>query len=152
MILFLPMSGHDKIKEHIVYDAGPYKGYYGHAEYDHEAELFHGEVLGINDVVTFQGKAVEELRTAFRESVDDYLAFCAERNEQPQKPFSGKFVVRLSPESHRKLAVLAKVRGKSLNAIVSECLDKATRNTDAEDHDRPRAKKAGTRKATKRRG
>ena len=55
-----------------------YKGYTGHVMFDDEAEIFHGEVLGIRDVVTFQGKSVKELEKAFRDSVDDYLEFCAE--------------------------------------------------------------------------
>ncbi len=58
-----------------------HKGYHGHVEYDDEAEIFHGEVLDLRDVVTFQGRSVDEIRQAFTESVDDYLAFCAERGE-----------------------------------------------------------------------
>jgi predicted HicB family RNase H-like nuclease len=119
------------IKEKAVYSAGPYKGYYGQAEYDHEAGFFHGEILGTSDVITFQGKTVEELRNAFRGSVDDYLKFCQERGESPQKPCSGKFVVRVSPYSHSKLAALAKVHGKSLNSIVAECLDKAVQEAES---------------------
>lgn len=56
-----------------------YKGYTGHVEYDDEAKIFHGEVLGIKDVVTFQGTTVDEIEQAFKDSVDDYLAFCKER-------------------------------------------------------------------------
>ena len=69
-----------------------YKGYTGHVEFDDEAGIFHGEVLDTRDVITFQGKQVEELRKAFRDSVDDYLEFCDERNEEPDKSFSGKFM------------------------------------------------------------
>jgi predicted HicB family RNase H-like nuclease len=60
-----------------------YKGYTGHVEFDDEAGLFHGEVLDLRDVITFQGKSVEELEQAFRDSIDDYLAFCKERDEEP---------------------------------------------------------------------
>jgi predicted HicB family RNase H-like nuclease len=63
-----------------------YKGYTGHVEYDDEAKIFHGEVLGIKDVVTFQGTTVDEIEQAFKDSVDDYLAFCMERGEEPDKP------------------------------------------------------------------
>ena len=80
-----------------------YKGYIGKVEFDDDADIFHGEVINLRDVITFQGDSVEEIRQAFRESVDDYLAFCAERNEEPEKPFSGKFVVRIPPELHRKI-------------------------------------------------
>lgn len=56
-----------------------YKGYFGQVEFDDEAGIFHGEIINIRDVVTFQGATVNELRKAFRDSVDDYLAFCAQR-------------------------------------------------------------------------
>jgi len=65
-----------------------YKGYVGKVEFDDEASIFHGEVVNSRDVITFQGKSVAELRNAFRESVDDYLAFCAERGEEPDKSVS----------------------------------------------------------------
>jgi predicted HicB family RNase H-like nuclease len=66
-----------------------YKGYGGRAECDDEAGLFHGEVFGLKEVITFQGKNVEELERAFRDSIDDYLEFCRERAEEPEKPFDG---------------------------------------------------------------
>jgi predicted HicB family RNase H-like nuclease len=64
-----------------------YKGYTGTAEYDNEAKLFYGEVIGLNDVITFQGTTVQEAEKAFHESVDDYLEWCFQQNEKPQKPF-----------------------------------------------------------------
>jgi len=64
-----------------------YKGYAGHVEFDDETGIFHGEVLDLRDVITFQGKSVEEIERAFRESVDDYLEFCEERHEEPDKPY-----------------------------------------------------------------
>ena len=100
-----------------------YKGYTGKVEYDADANILHGEVLGIRDVVTFQAKSVDELQKAFRESVDDYLAFCRERGEQPDKPSSGKFVVRIDPELHRKANIAAASAGKSLNSLVAELLN-----------------------------
>ena len=79
-----------------------YKGYTGHVEFDAEAGLFHGEVLDTRDVITFQGTSVEDLQQAFRDSVEDYLDFCEERSEEPEKPFSGRLMVRLSSDLHRK--------------------------------------------------
>lgn len=106
-----------------------YKRYLGKVEYDDEQDIFWGEVLGIRDVVTFQGKSVRELRKAFRDSVDDYLEFCKERKEQPEKPLSGRFVVRIKPDLHRAIDRLARAAGKSLNAWVVEQLeDTANRN------------------------
>jgi len=101
-----------------------YKGYVGKVEFDEEAGILHGEVVGIRDVVTFQGESVSEVEQAFRDSVDDYLAFCKERKEKPDKPCSGKFLVRVSSDLHRRINVLAGVTGKSLNSVVAECLDK----------------------------
>ena len=100
-----------------------YKGYIGKVEFDSDARIFHGEVVGIRDVVTFQGKSVVEIEKAFRDSVDDYLAFCKERGEEPDRPCCGKFVVRIDPALHRRVSVLASAAGKSLNALVAEALE-----------------------------
>jgi len=101
-----------------------YKGYIGKVEFDADARILHGEVIGIRDVVTFQGRSVEEVEKAFRESVDDYLAFCKEREEEPNKPCSGQFVVRVDSELHRRATMLAEASGKSLNAWVGGCMAK----------------------------
>lgn len=102
-----------------------YKGYIGKVEFDDEAEIFHGEIINTRDVITFQGKSVAELTKAFRESIDDYLAFCKQREETPDKPFSGQFVTRIPPELHRQVNVAAVLAGKSLNAFVTEQLQVA---------------------------
>lgn len=102
-----------------------YKGYIGKVELDDEAEVFHGEVINTRDVITFQGKSVAQLTKAFRESIDDYLAFCEQRGEAPDKPFSGQFVTRIPPELHRQVNVAAVLAGKSLNAFVTEQLQVA---------------------------
>src|SRR6266508_890879 len=101
-----------------------YKGYVGQVEYDDEAGLFHGEVINTRDVITFQGASVEELRQAFRDSVEDYLAFCAERGAEPDKPFSGQFVTRIRPDLHRRISLAATLSGQSLNAWVTEQLER----------------------------
>lgn len=102
-----------------------YKGYIATVEFDEDDNIFHGEVINTRDVITFEGTSVRELKKAFKDSVEDYLAFCKKRNEEPDKPFSGQFIVRLSPEQHRKVYLAAKKAGKSLNAWVSEKLDKS---------------------------
>ena len=102
-----------------------YKGYLSRIEFDDEANIFHGEVINIRDVITFQGKSVDELRKAFEDSVEDYLAFCAERGEEPNKPFSGRFTVRLSPEQHRKVILAAEKAGKDIEVWVEEALTQA---------------------------
>ncbi|MEW6112068.1 MAG: type II toxin-antitoxin system HicB family antitoxin [Thermodesulfobacteriota bacterium] len=103
-----------------------YKGYTGHVEYDDEARVLHGEVLDLKDVVTFQGKSVEEIERAFRDSIDDYLEFCRQRGEKPDKPFSGRMMLRLPPDLHRKAYVSARREGKSLNQWIAEKLEGAS--------------------------
>jgi predicted HicB family RNase H-like nuclease len=101
-----------------------YRGYVGIAEFDDEAGILHGEVINIKDVITFQGKSVDELRTAFKDSIDDYIEFCEERGEEPDKPFSGKVMLRMTPEQHRLISLAAKKSGKSLNRWVAERINR----------------------------
>ena len=106
-----------------------YKGYLGKVEFDDEASLFHGEVINTRDVITFQGRSVTELKKALRDSVEDYLAFCADRGEDPEKPFSGRFVTRVPPDVHRQVNLAARLAGQSLNAWVTEQLQSAIQRT-----------------------
>lgn len=101
-----------------------YKGYHAKVEFDDGANSFHGEVINLRDVITFEGETVDEIRQAFRDSIEDYLAFCAERGEDPEKPYSGKFVVRVEPEMHKNITIEARKKGKSLNIWVKEALTK----------------------------
>jgi predicted HicB family RNase H-like nuclease len=103
-----------------------YKGYTGHVEFDDESGIFHGEVLDLRDVITFQGRSVEEIEQAFRDSIDDYLDFCQARGEEPDKPFSGRLMLRLSPHLHRVTYVRARREGKSLNQWIAEKLEQAS--------------------------
>lgn len=105
-----------------------YKGYDAVVKFDDEASLFHGEIVNTRDVITFQGTSVKELQKAFRDSVEDYLRFCADRGEQPDKPYSGRFVVRVSPELHREIAVRAGREGLSLNAFIQQALESRARS------------------------
>lgn len=97
-----------------------HKGYIGSVEFDDD--VFHGRVLGIRAVVTFEGTSVKELKRAFKESVDDYLAFCKQRKALPEKPFSGRFITRVDPDLHRKLTQAAKASGRSLNTFIADVL------------------------------
>jgi predicted HicB family RNase H-like nuclease len=103
-----------------------YKGYRGHVEFDDDAGVFHGEVLGTRDVITFQGTSVPELTKSFQESVDDYLEFCDERGEEPDKPFSGRLMVRLPARLHRELYLAAQQEKKSLNQLIAEKLQRTS--------------------------
>lgn len=101
---------------------GPYQGYFGLAEYDVDDGFYSGELLGINDVVTFVGKTPEEVAGAFRDSVDDYVAFCARHKQTPDKPFSGKLMLRLPTDLHRQVSMLAEARSVSLNTLLTDML------------------------------
>ena len=102
-----------------------YKGYEATIEYDEDAEFFHGEVADLRDVITFQGRSVSELKRAFAESVEEYLAFCRERGELPEKPYSGQFIVCVDPSLHRTVAEAARRAGTSLNKWVVTALERA---------------------------
>lgn len=105
-----------------------HKGYIAHVAFDDSANIFHGEhgeVINTRDVITFQSTSVDELRQAFEDSVEDYLAFCSERGEEPDEPFSGRFTIRLSPEQHRMVVLAAERAGKDVAVWAAEVLDRA---------------------------
>ncbi|MHB1561680.1 MAG: type II toxin-antitoxin system HicB family antitoxin [Isosphaeraceae bacterium] len=99
-----------------------YKGYTGVVEFDEESSSLYGRVIGLRDVITFQGDSVAEVTQAFQDSVDDYLEFCARRGRDPEKPYSGQFVLRIDPRLHRALAHAAEEKGQSLTSLVEETL------------------------------
>ncbi len=99
-----------------------YKGYRARIEYEHEDQIFHGTVVNILDTISFVGSSIDELNRAFHESIDDYIAFCEERGDQPEKPYSGKFQLRIPSHLHASVALAAKAKGMSINAYITECL------------------------------
>lgn len=104
-----------------------YGGYRAAVAFDDEAGLFHGEVIGTRDVITFQGTSVPELRDAFAASVDEYLKVCAERGRTPDRAYSGRIPLRIRPELHRAATESAMAEGKSLNAWLAEAVESAVR-------------------------
>ncbi|RST85081.1 type II toxin-antitoxin system HicB family antitoxin [Aquibium carbonis] len=102
-----------------------YKGYSARIEYDDEDGILFGQIAGIRDGVGFHADNVEDLRTAFHEAVDDYLETCARIGKEPQKPYSGKMMFRVSPEVHRRAALAAELSGKSLNQWAEDVIDRA---------------------------
>lgn len=99
-----------------------YKGYTGHFSYDPGDEAFHGTVAGLRDVIHFSGRSVEELKKSLAEGVEDYLAMCAEDGVEPEKPYPGRFALRMEPDLHRRAAMAAKSAGKSLNAWIAQAV------------------------------
>lgn len=102
-----------------------YKGYTARIEYSEEDDCFVGHIAGIRDVIGFHGESVSELRVAFAEAVDDYLETCEKLGRSPQKPYSGKVLLRMDPALHARAAALAEAEGKSLNAWTQEQIQKA---------------------------
>lgn len=100
-----------------------HKGYIGTVE--PEDGVFFGRVLGLRDVITFEGETFAEVEQAFRDSIEDYLAFCAERGEPPDRSFSGRIPLRVEPELHRRAAVRAQAEGVSLNQWIAKRIETA---------------------------
>ncbi len=101
-----------------------YKDFAARVEYSEEDGCFIGHIAGIRDVIGFHGETVAKLRAAFKEAVDDYLATCKKLGQEPNKPYSGQFRLRLAPELHARAAMVAESHGKSLNTWVSEVIEK----------------------------
>ena len=102
-----------------------YKGYVARIDYDDEDGIFTGRLAGIRDGVGFHADTVAELRAAFHEAVEDYLATCVRLGRDPQRAYSGQMMFRVNPEVHRRAVVAAELAGKSLNAWAEEVLGKA---------------------------
>ena len=102
-----------------------YRGYRAAVTFDDSAGVFHGEVVDTRDVITFEGDSVEQLQKEFEFSIDDYLAVCAERGREPDRPYSGKIPLRVPPQVHRAAAAAAKSEGKTLNAWLAETVERA---------------------------
>lgn len=99
-----------------------YKGYFGSAEISKDDECLYGELLFIEDTITYESTTVKELEKEFQLAVDDYLEMCKIVGKEPRKPFAGSFNIRIGAELHKSLSVYAKARGISLNECIKEAL------------------------------
>ena len=99
-----------------------YKGYYTRIEYSAEDHVLFGKIEGIKDLVTFECENLSNVEAEFHEAVDDYLSFCKDLGESPDKPYKGMFNVRIPPELHRKAAMAAEMSGETLNAFITEAI------------------------------
>lgn len=102
-----------------------YRGYYATVEYDADAQMLCGSVVGMRDGVYFETEYASGVESAFHEAVDDYLAFCAEKGKEPEKSYRGTFNVRINPELHRAAALAAAARQESLNQFVADAIEAA---------------------------
>lgn len=97
-------------------------GYHAKIEYDAETDMFRGEILGLNGGADFYGRNPKELRAEFKKSLEVFLEVCREKGIEPRRNYSGKFNLRIPPELHEKLAIVAQAEGKSINAVAQEAL------------------------------
>lgn len=102
-----------------------YKGYIGIVEFDFDDNLLYGKVANTNDLISFSGKDLAELKQSFEESIDSYIEICEEMGEVPEKPYNGRFQVRATPELHKELFISAIEEDMSLNGFVVQCLEES---------------------------
>ncbi|GFM35911.1 type II toxin-antitoxin system HicB family antitoxin [Desulfovibrio psychrotolerans] len=107
-------------------NAMKYKGYYAKVEFVSEDRIFVGHIIGIKDIVGFHGESVSELEQSFHEAVDNYLSACASIGQQPDRPYSGRLTLRLSPEVHAAVVAAAETTNTSVNKWVVDTLKNAT--------------------------
>ncbi len=100
-----------------------YKNYIGTVNYDDGAEILFGKINNIDDLITFEGRNVEELKKAFHEAVEDYRSICEETGKEPCTSYKGNLNVRIDAEQHRKLALKAIEKRSSLNQLIKEAVE-----------------------------
>lgn len=106
-----------------------YKGYTGSVDYSEEDNCLYGKVLGMSkDTITYEGQDVNELRQDFEEAIDDYIAMCKAQGKEPRTPYSGNLNIRITPEIHSRIAMMAMQAGTTINAFIRDTLANVTRN------------------------
>lgn len=107
-----------------------YKEYYAVVHFSMEDEIFFGKILGINDLVTFEGQSVKELKKSFKEAIQDYLETCEKLKKNPDKSYRGTFNIRISPDLHRTAVLVASQKNITLNDFVKTAINYAIQHKD----------------------
>jgi len=102
-----------------------YKGYYASVHFSSEDEVFFGKILSINDLVSFEGASVKDLKKAFHEAVEDYLETCEQVGKEPNKTYKGTFNVRIPTNLHKEAALFAAINNISLNDFIKTAINYA---------------------------
>jgi len=110
-------------------DVLTYKDFVGSVHFSSDDSVFFGKIEGIDDLVTFEGDSVEELKRVFKEAVEDYIQLCEKSGRSAHKSYKGSFNVRISPELHRKLVLLSQKRGVSLNQLIQKAIETEVEKT-----------------------
>lgn len=100
-----------------------YKDYVGSVRYSADDEVFFGKIEGIDDLVTFEGQSVPQLKEAFHEAVHDYIEIARANGKEPEKTYRGSLNIRLKPEVHKKANRLALLKGKTLNQFINDAIE-----------------------------
>ncbi|MDR0810952.1 MAG: type II toxin-antitoxin system HicB family antitoxin [Paludibacter sp.] len=100
-----------------------YKGFFGSVHFSTEDDVFYGKIEGINDLITFEGSSVQELKDAFQYVVNEHITDCEKENVFPEKSYKGSLNVRLTPDLHRRAAMSARLHGRTLNTFVREAIE-----------------------------
>lgn len=108
-----------------------YKNFIGSVNFSEEDDVFFGKIEGINALVTFEGQTVAELKEAFQEAVTDYLVLCKAKGIKAQKTYTGAFNIRLTPELHRRAALIATKSGTTLNGFIKKAVEKELKSAHA---------------------
>jgi len=108
-----------------------YKGYVARIDADEDTDSFHGRVINISDIVNFKGRSMAELKREFARSMEAYFSFCREEGDEPERPFSGRFVLRVEPGLHRAITRAAEREGLSINKWAATALEHAARTADS---------------------
>ena len=101
-----------------------YKGYIGTISFSEKDRVFYGKVEGINGLVNFEGRSVDELTKAFHDAIDDYLQYCKSQGIEPHKTYSGLLNIRIGPKTHAIIATLAKQEGVTINSFIRTAIEK----------------------------
>ena len=105
-----------------------HQGFLGSIYYSPDDECFHGRIEGIGDLVSFEGRSVDDLKANFREAVEDYLDLCRSVGKDPARSYNGSFNVRIPPDLHQQAVRKSKSEGISLNRLVRRALEKEIRS------------------------
>lgn len=111
-----------------MHDTLKYKDYLSTLHFSAEDEVFHGKVIGINDLITFEGQSVKELKEAFKEAIEDYLETCRELKKEPEKMYKGNFNVRVPMQLHKKAAIIAAQKSMTLNEFMKVAISFAIKH------------------------
>jgi len=99
-----------------------YKGYSSKIEYSDIDEVFHGKLIGINGLVSFEGTTVKELKREFKEAVDRHIEDCKKNNKEPNKIYKGSFNVRIDADLHKQVVFLSNAENISLNQFIKNAI------------------------------